>query len=513
MKLPEYQETLQANLAEFDIWITPSLGEIRDTNGFKEVLDRLIEGFEAISLVTDDFSTEASCRPQQMGAALQKVFSQLPVDAAKEFLSRVISVIYLVTGKSDNNAKCQFPLFLRNHLGISHIPSATRSGKLSFVSTPRVLGEDRLITVISSLRGHTDHQALLFQHFIEFILSDEKYVSQLWSVGHSYANLRKVGRSADLLSPLAIFQVRGSVSAKGGHTPERILRQRLTDWGLRSGLDFNENDIILHHLPVEVEQLEKALKQKTRAYDFAIPVTAKEHGRRLLVQSQFYAGDSGSVSHKNVDQVGKSRAATSLIFPESTFIEYVDGAGYFASLNGDLRSLLSMKDTASFFQIRSAPIRLRRELQRLGHLTTLEVEHAILSVGQNVASIYEHLAGEGYDYSEIRGCISQSVERSILLQPHDSQLAIQPERRDLVRRYFLLDMAAIFGNPLADDEITGSVLIPGYGPFYGLKQNELIRATSQASDLVKEDWRDGSVPFDDLQWLLDRNQGFIMAGR
>ena len=57
----------------------------------------------------------------------------------------------------------------------------------------------------------------------------------------------------------------------------------------------------------------------------------------------------------------------------------MDGAGFFASLNGDLKSLLDMADTGSFIQIRSTPLRLRRELQRAGFLTPIEIEHAILT--------------------------------------------------------------------------------------------------------------------------------------
>jgi hypothetical protein len=85
------------------------------------------------------------------------------------------------------------------------------------------------------------------------------------------------------------------------------------------------------------------------------------------------------VSHKNVDQTTAARLeATRAVGSEARFIEYVDGAGFFASLNGDLRSLLDMADTASFLQIRSISIRLRRELQRAGFLAPIEIEHAIL---------------------------------------------------------------------------------------------------------------------------------------
>ena len=106
-------------------------------------------------------------------------------------------------------------------------------------------------------------------------------------------------------------------------------------------------------------------RRKTRAYDFVRPFNRPGWEQRIFIQCQFYAGDSGSVSHKNVDQTSTSRIKVRSQCAEPVFVEYVDGAGYFASLNGDLKNLLSMDDTTSFFQTRSAAIRLRREFQRI----------------------------------------------------------------------------------------------------------------------------------------------------
>ena len=92
-------------------------------------------------------------------------------------------------------------------------------------------------------------------------------------------------------------------------------------------------------------------KVKTRAYDFALPYKLDQCPRQIFIQSQYYAGDSGSVSPKNVDQTTAARtAAKKIVGKDARFIEYVDGAGFFASLNGDLKSLLDMADTTSFIQ-------------------------------------------------------------------------------------------------------------------------------------------------------------------
>lgn len=190
--------------------------------------------------------------------------------------------------------------------------------------------------------------------------------------------------------------------------------------------------------------------------------------------------------------------------PDALFIEYVDGAGYFASLNGDLRTLLSMPDTHSFFQIRSAPIRLRRSLQAIGFLTPLEIEHAILRVGQNRKSIYDLLLTEGYSESEVSRSLSQALEQGIMIQSSAEELDIHPDRRPNSRRYLLLDLAAINSQPLTMSEVSGKLLLPGYGPFYGLRQNELIRLAIAQVPSLAEDWQQIELAFDDLQWWLDK---------
>ena len=40
----------------------------------------------------------------------------------------------------------------------------------------------------------------------------------------------------------------------------------------------------------------------------ALPYKVDGWGRKVLIQSQYYAGDSGSVSHKNVDQTTAAQA-------------------------------------------------------------------------------------------------------------------------------------------------------------------------------------------------------------
>jgi len=509
VKIPYPSFDLDTSLREFDIWITPSLGEIRDTEKYQEELELLVSGFELLRQVTADFTDETFCQPAQIVPALQQMLSKLSPDEAKSLLDTVALVLYLVTGKSDNNVKCQLPLFLRDQAGLATLPVSRKKG-LETIPLPRVLKASRLMRIAAGLNNYPDQQATLLLRFIEFILSDELYISQFWSIGHSYVALAEIGKGADLLSPLAVFKVRGSVSATGGHDPENILRDRLVEWGLQPGIDFNETDVTLDQVFPDLD-VASGPHQKTRAYDFVLPFKSWESGSKVLVQSQFYAGDSGSVSHKNVDQTRSSRDSTKAIFPEAIFVEYVDGAGYFASLNGDLRSLLAMSDTISFFQLRSAPVRLRRELQAIGFLTPLEIEHAVLQVGPDQADVYGLLVSNGYDDIEIDRCLSQAFDQGILIRQSDTEIGIRPDRRPLARVHLLLDIVAIHGEPLDVADLSGKLLIPGYGPFFGLRQNDLIRLAKAEAPAMAEDWQETEVAFDDLQWLLD--QRFITSGQ
>lgn len=508
MKLPRPKIDLATSLQEFDVWVTPSLGEIRDTEKYQQELARLVNGFEVLRQATRDFADEQTCHPERFVPALQQIIGKLSPAKSTELLNTIALVLYLVTGKTDNNVKCQFPLFLRDQARLTTLPIARKQG-LSTIPLPRVLKAERLMKIVAGLRSYPQQQAALLQRFVEFILSDEAYISQLWSIGYSYVALDSIGKGADLLSPLAIFKVRGSVSARGGHDPENILRQRLTEWGLQAGTDFNETDITLDQL-LSVSPAKTRSHRKTRAYDFVLPYRSWQKGSRLLIQSQFYAGDSGSVSHKNVDQTRSTRDATRRVLPEAVFIEYVDGAGYFSSLNGDLRSLLAMPDTTSFLQIRSAPVRLRRELQAIGFLTPLEVEHTILQVGRDRRDIYKLLLQDGYAEDEIDRRLSQALQQGIILQSGAETIDIHPDRRPICRRYVLMDIAAIHGQPLATGNISGKLLIPGHGPFYGLRQNDLIRLAMQDVPGLAQDWHRTEVAFDDLQWLID--QRFVTSG-
>jgi len=53
LPLPDSTTDLATKLAEFDIWVTPSLGEIRDTDRFREELDKVASVFDVLAETTN----------------------------------------------------------------------------------------------------------------------------------------------------------------------------------------------------------------------------------------------------------------------------------------------------------------------------------------------------------------------------------------------------------------------------------------------------------------------------
>lgn len=363
MKLPIPNRDPQRDLKEFDIWITPSLGEITDTDKFREELARVTRIFEELGRATGQFQNESHCEPSSIAQTFAQLANGRPESERAELFKSLASTLYLVTGKSDNNAKCQFPLFLRDVARWDTLPLIKRQRGRALTQQgplPRTIKSDDFMDLIAAIENSADESRLLEQ-FVSFLIMGEDAVRQFWSLGYSYYALKQFGHGYErnLLSPIVIFKVRGSVSASGGHKPEAMLRGYLESIGLIPDEDFNLADVV-------VDGQGQGRDEKTRAYDFVLPYRtegwAPAWQDRIMMQSQFYAGDSGSVSHKNVDQTKTSRDRVLTKFQGVRFVEYVDGAGYFSSLNSDLRKILAMETTHSFIQIRSAPIRPTSQL-------------------------------------------------------------------------------------------------------------------------------------------------------
>lgn len=118
MRLPPLNEDLQSQLDEFDIWITPSLGEIVDTRRFKDELRLGSSTFEAMGRATSDFADTESCTPDRLTDIFIDGLRDREPTERQAVLDALASTLFAVTGKSDNNFKCQFPIYLRTkHVG------------------------------------------------------------------------------------------------------------------------------------------------------------------------------------------------------------------------------------------------------------------------------------------------------------------------------------------------------------------------------------------------------------
>jgi hypothetical protein len=502
MKLPVVKISAINALMEFDVWLTPTLGEIRDTERFRKEMESAVRIFEVLGKKTDKFSFKMKPDIRKIAEAVELEIASGDKKYAIKFLTSIADLVYLVTGKSDNNCKCQLPIYLRQVNIFNKMP-VVKNSAVEFQNWPRSIKAEQFMKIVAELSMHPDMQTELIRVFFEFILSDEAYVSQLWAIGNCYYSLKPFSKEKSLLSPLVIFKIRGSVTASGGHEPEQMLRRMMIDWGMKQGVDFNNDDVV-----ISPPAAKKAGRTKIRKYDFLLPYKSTTWQSGLFIQCQFYAGDSGSVSHKNVDQTTSTRSYTTKHFSHARFCEFVDGAGYFASLNGDLKTLLQMANTHSFFQIKSAPIRLRRELQQIGYLTPLEIEHALYCSGGDKKCSVTMLVLDGYSNTEIERVFSWMLEEAHVFFDGE-KYTVSKKRSVMSRRYFILDVIAIHGATLSEQQNKGYILVPGYGPFYGLKLKDLPPLILKHASLLTPEINDTTTFLADLEWLVEK--GYIMT--
>jgi hypothetical protein len=514
MKLRPLTKNKEIWLKEFDHWVTPFLEEIRDTDIFHKTLANIKEAIELLGEENKKFTTDDAASATHIADAVMRGIKNKPSEKEYSIVSAFCDLLFLVTGKTDNNYKCQFPVYVKEILKWKDYP-AVKAGKLSFVSVPRVIKSENIAGLIVQLEylktqfdngtlehlktidaiNSAEHKILL--HYFEFILNKEIYLRSLKVFGAKYFELKKLSCEDDLLAPIIISFVRGSASATGGHKPEQILRQHMNSWGLRPNEDYNVQDV----KPFEVEA---SKNDKTRAYDFVLPFNVKDWDKTIFIQSQFYAGDSGSVSHKNVDQTITSRQKVKALFEEPKFVEYVDGAGYYGALNGDLKKLLYMADTDNFFQVRTSPIKLRQLLQEIKFITPLELVHALAINNFNLANAQLSLRKDGYGKREILRIIQKATTEGIIsLSKGNAEVKVEDTFYELSRRYFLLDCIVIFGSELEEYQ-SGYVFIPGYEEYYGAKASQLIKNVKTIAGRYYKDWKSPEVFMADLEFLLHK---------
>jgi hypothetical protein len=271
------------------------------------------------------------------------------------------------------------------------------------------------------------------------------------------------------LEVMALSAIRGSATASGGHHPEEQLRSQMEEWGLIRGIDFNVRDVDARELAAicntELANVAGERVQKSRAFDFVLPYRVQGRKPRLLIQGQFYAGDSGSVSHKNVDQTPTGRMAAQEVVADPVFAEFLDGAGYVTALAGDAERLLTMAGTGGLIQLNTAAIRLRELLQRVSFATPLEVVHAVWQSDSGTLESVAHALSEQYGQTEADRVITQSINLGWVVAS-GAELTVSDARVDTAYEYAVLDTAAIMAGSMSEGSGSAKgILIPGYGMY------------------------------------------------
>lgn len=469
MWIPNTDLSQGDQLAEFDQWVTPALGDIRVTSRFLNEL----ESSYAVLLKIADSIAETGNLTEALRNTIAEALELDQLEADTE-LNALIAFLFMLTSKSDNATKCQYPIWYRSLHGSTY-PSVAR-GAVARGAVPSVLKSVDLVKNGLRLASMDKGEAVAFvSEYANFLLASEGDANQVLSIVEASRALEKgsPGSTRHLLAPLVSFHVRGSVAASGGHDPEQIVRSYLLDWGLEPESHFNVADATAASLSNWLvangdddsgrrAHLD-ATGLKTRAFDFIIPNRLPGFTKRIFIQSQFYAGDSGSVSHKNVDQAGVARSLASQIFPDAIFVELVDGAGYCGSLRRDLQHLLFAEDTHDFVQVRSIPVRLRRLIQQIGLITPLDVSLRVAEGVDSVASLLADIEGAVERDVDIEELIVD-LEAAEWIVRYDQTLSVHPRRHDLVAKYRLLDEIISVSRkaPIGD-----RVLVPGFGPDFG----------------------------------------------
>ena len=57
--------------------------------------------------------------------------------------------------------------------------------------------------------------------------------------------------------------------------------------------------------------------------------------------------------------------------------------------------------------------------------------------------------------------------------------------------------------PTAGERLSGAILVPGYGPFHGMKMDEVAERAIELAPSLREDWSSPEVVLRDIRWLCE----------
>lgn len=99
MKINDYNATLDEKMSEFDMWVTPSLGEIRDTPQFRVNLEQLKKGFDYMADITENFADVSHCSSSALAVNVLSYLSGEMMIRPRTFLIVYVTFFYWLLEK------------------------------------------------------------------------------------------------------------------------------------------------------------------------------------------------------------------------------------------------------------------------------------------------------------------------------------------------------------------------------------------------------------------------------
>lgn len=510
MRLPEESLTVDQQIDEFDYWLTSKQVAYSTTNKYKQEMKDAI----SILKILSNFLTQNNKKSLDVDDIIQFIseYSQSlitdnklneDIKSVTEHIQKVFDLLFLVTASSDNNLKSQFSVYLRtSDVGVEYDKFSFRRNKkpesvsaifsnspISAKSLANILA--RYIVAVSSSKNPPSLDSSIawsirYYQLIKAYLGlifEESGTEQLYYLCAAYRYVTSLNPEENdidfgefILKSTIVYKIRGSVTASDGHKNEDLLRERLKLLGLQPDIDFNLKDVVIERNSLPNEIAKDLPKPKDRAFDFVLPYRVENWGdakTKIYMQAQFYAGDSGSVSHKVIDQTVNSRKALKSIKGDKhRFVEYLDGAGYGSALRGDLKKILEMEDTASFMQIKSILVRLRREMQIIDYANPTDIAQAVYLAGEkNTPSTVKRIMQNEFDFSEgeTNRVLDLALEQGQIISDNGNLTIAESELKKAARWTFILDYVVLEGKTLTKEQREDSryFIVPGYGRAYG----------------------------------------------
>lgn len=530
MRLPDEKLTVDEQLEEFDYWLTPYQVVYQTTRKFKQEMEQavaLIKSLDAFITKHQKTSLEVGDISHFINETSEILVTGKKatedINAVAEHIHNVFQLLFLVTASSDNNLKSQFSVHLRtSNIGVEYsnfrfskgkeaqaidtkfTTSAVKAEALAKILAKYVVAGSPLhhATPVSALKLRERFNQLLSAYIdLIFTGSDPKQLYYLCKTYEYITSLASEGQDVEfgelLLKSSIIYKIRGSVTASEGHKNEHLMRERLKLLGLRGNIDFNLTDVVVTDTSVKSSSQVTQPKQKNRAFDFVLPYNVKgwrDDKTKIYIQAQFYAGDSGSVSHKVIDQTTSSRQALKLIKGDKhRFVEYLDGAGYASSLRGDLKKILEFSDTDSFVQIKSILVRLRREMQIIDYANPTDLAQAIyLSGSNNTRTEVQQIMEEKFRFSkeETNRAFESAIQQGSIGIEKGVLKILESELEEAARLTFILDHTVLTGQTLSNTQRQDSryLIVPGYGRAHGALGSEIQKKITEISTALTEEF-------------------------